>query len=198
VVTPSPPGGVVLGIDASYAGLAIVSLTRDDVAWSVCGSWTKSKGPVRLAEIEDWLISVLGAWPMIEHVVMENYSPGSKFGREKAGELGGLVKKTLYQRIPGEAGFPTLMAPSSLKLFVTGSGKSDKDQITKEVLRKWGFDAPNNDVADAYGLAKVAQAIQWGSSDCLAYEQVVLGKLTRHTEHPDHDTADRARSRGSS
>ena len=179
----------MLGVDASYAGLAIVSMSQDGVAAHVRGTFTTVKGPDRLIAIEVWLVQHLAMLPEIHHIAMENYSPGSKFGREKLGELGGLVKKTLRQHVPGDAGYPTLVVPTQVKLFVTGSGKGDKDQVTKEVLRKWGFDAPNNDVADAYGLAKVAQALQWGSSGCLVYERELLSRLTRHTEHPDHDSA---------
>lgn len=186
---PRRSSGVVLGIDASYSGFGLVSLNRDSQATSVHGVFDRVKGPDRLLQIESWLIEQLSILPPVEHICMENYAPGAKFGREKAGELGGLVKLTLRRWIAGDAGYPTLVVPMQLKVFVTGSGKGSKDQVTKEVLRKWGYNALNNDVADAYGLAKAAQALQWGADSCLAYEKALLGRLTRHTEHPDNDSA---------
>ena len=42
---------------------------------------------------------------------------------------------------------------------VTGSGTSKKEKVLLEVYKKWGFDAPTNNIADAFVLAKIGQAI---------------------------------------
>ncbi|MDH5184460.1 MAG: hypothetical protein OEX12_11285 [Gammaproteobacteria bacterium] len=46
--------------------------------------------------------------------------------------------------------------PTSLKKFITGKGNAKKDTIMMEVYKRWGYEAPDNDLADAYGLAMAA------------------------------------------
>ncbi|WP_330481350.1 hypothetical protein [Streptomyces sp. NBC_00724] len=48
------------------------------------------------------------------------------------------------------------VAPPSVKKFVTGSGRADKDKMMLAVYMRWQFEAPNHDVADAYTLARIA------------------------------------------
>lgn len=48
------------------------------------------------------------------------------------------------------------VAPPSVKKFVTGSGRADKDKMMLAVYMRWKFEAPNHDVADAYTLARIA------------------------------------------
>ncbi|MCX5318137.1 hypothetical protein [Streptomyces sp. NBC_00154] len=47
------------------------------------------------------------------------------------------------------------VAPTSVKKFVTGSGRADKDKMLLAVYMRWQFEAPNHDVADAYTLARI-------------------------------------------
>jgi crossover junction endodeoxyribonuclease RuvC len=93
--------------------------------------------------------------PIEALVAMESYAHAAKFGRELAGELGGHIKWLLWR-----AGYTVvLVPPSTLKLFVTGKGNAAKDQVMMAVLKRWGFESPNNDVADSYGLARFAQSL---------------------------------------
>lgn len=52
-----------------------------------------------------------------------------------------------------------LVAPSSLKKFITGSGKADKDQMLMAVYKNYGFESLNSDVCDAYSLAVCGMAL---------------------------------------
>lgn len=52
-----------------------------------------------------------------------------------------------------------LVAPATLKKFVTGSGRADKDIMMLEVFKRWGFSSLNSDICDAYALAKVGHAV---------------------------------------
>jgi crossover junction endodeoxyribonuclease RuvC len=49
-----------------------------------------------------------------------------------------------------------IVAPTSLKKFVTGSGKGDKDQMMMAVFKNFGFESMDNNECDAFGLAAVA------------------------------------------
>ena len=44
--------------------------------------------------------------------------------------------------------------PTTLKKFVTGSGNSPKDIMLKEVYKKWKVDYNDDDLCDAYSLAR--------------------------------------------
>jgi len=49
-----------------------------------------------------------------------------------------------------------VIAPGTLKKFVTGSGKGKKELILLKTFKKWGVEFENNNLADAYGLARMA------------------------------------------
>jgi crossover junction endodeoxyribonuclease RuvC len=52
-----------------------------------------------------------------------------------------------------------MVAPTSLKKFVTGKGNAEKDQIMMYVLKNWGIMSPEQNQADAIALSKIAEAM---------------------------------------
>lgn len=53
-----------------------------------------------------------------------------------------------------EFGWPfMIVAPSTLKKFITGSGKGDKDMMMLHVYKNYGFEALDNNENDAYALS---------------------------------------------
>lgn len=46
-----------------------------------------------------------------------------------------------------------IVQPTTLKKFITGSGKGDKDMMQMSVYKNYGFEASDNNEADAYSLA---------------------------------------------
>ena len=53
-----------------------------------------------------------------------------------------------------EFGWPfMIIAPSTLKKFITGSGKGDKDMMMMSVFKNYGFESMDNNECDAYSLA---------------------------------------------
>lgn len=106
-------------------------------------------GARRLASIIDAIESYLDSvHPVL--VAMEGYAMGvGRSGRVfDIGELGGVVKLTLFnRRIPY-----LIVPPSSLKLYVTGNGRAEKDEVMG-VLKKWfKVKFKTSDEADAFGL----------------------------------------------
>lgn len=184
-------GEAYVGIDQSYSGLAIVALHEPDVDHQefLCGFEPKKHGSgiQRLLAIEDHIYQTLDQIGPVSHVCMEGYANGAKFGREKAGELGATVKRALFEQYgPSDAGFPTIVAPTALKKFVTGRGNNvKKNEMLLAVYKRWGYETTNDNLADAYALARVAQAcheLMNGSEDYPAFQQEVVQKLTLHTE----------------
>lgn len=181
-----------VGIDQSYTGFAFVAISADGLDVSVNLQSFEAKtgsGIERLLSIYQHLFNVLTETDDVAHICMEGYSAASKFGREQAGELGAIVKLSIYDHFDrfdddyGDLRYPTIVQPTSLKKYVTGSGTAKKNTMLLAVFKKWGFEADDDNVADAYALARLARAIHTGEAD-LAYEKEVLATLHPHTEMP--------------
>lgn len=57
-----------------------------------------------------------------------------------------------------------IVAPTTLKKFVTGNGASKKDVMLIETFKRWGVTILDDNEADAYGLAQVGLALLGGNS----------------------------------
>jgi len=169
--------GVVLGIDQSYSGFALTAMAiggpPDYASWLYHSTGSGAKRVVSIREflrsIALWLETERFA---VEDAVMEGYAPGAKFGRELAGELGGMVKVWLWDMWSIE---PYLVAPMSLKKYVTGKGtKVQKNQMLLYTYKKWGAEFHDDNLCDSYGLARLGS----GRHE-LAYEAEIFSKLKR-------------------
>jgi len=49
-----------------------------------------------------------------------------------------------------------IIAPGTLKKFVTGTGVAKKELMLLKTYKKWGAEFDNNNLCDAYGLARMA------------------------------------------
>lgn len=168
-----------IGIDQSYTGFAVVALNSSTLQpTDYLGKFppTKYSAPVdRLLAIEDWLDGVLHGWDP-DGVAMEGYANGAKFGREAAGELGYAVKRVL--RKSSWECIPTIVPPTSLKKFVTGSGTAKKQEMLLGVYKRWGAEYKDDNLADAYSLARIAHAIDRPDLDRTKFQDEVLHKLS--------------------
>lgn len=90
-------------------------------------------------------------------VVIEGYAYGSPFNREALAELGGIVRWTMRQQYGIT---PTVVAPTTLKRFLLGSGKGEKELMLKECFKRYHADFNDNNMCDAYVLAKIGEAMQ--------------------------------------
>jgi len=63
-----------------------------------------------------------------------------------------IIRVLLYER---NIDF-SVVPPSTLKKFVTGKGNCKKDLVLLKVFQKWGVEFSDNNLADAYSLAKFA------------------------------------------
>lgn len=135
----------IIGLDLSLTATGVAT-ARGPECWS-----PKLTGMARLQMIRELVLTVVGE-TSAELVVIEGYSPGSKFGRESAGELGGIVRLALW-----EAGVAYLdVAPTRLKKFATGKGTADKFQMLAAAIHKLGYLGHNHNEADALWLRQMA------------------------------------------
>lgn len=49
-----------------------------------------------------------------------------------------------------------VIAPGTLKKFVTGKGNSKKELMLLKTFKRWGVEFEDNNICDAYGLARMA------------------------------------------
>lgn len=152
---------IALGIDLSltHTGLAVLSDGRLHSKKSIR---SKPTGKRPINEIE-----------RIEHIsvqiaeVIDQVKPdiaaieGIAFMASKTTALAQLsalnyfVRRELMKRqIPF-----VIVAPSSLKKFVTGKGNAQKDEVMLSIFKRWGVSITDDNEADAYALAHVALAI---------------------------------------
>jgi hypothetical protein len=176
---------VYVGIDQSYSGFGITFLKAGGTHETIVKKFGPEKygpGVTRLYDIRSWLEGEIDKRgnDEFEHVCMEGYAASSKFGREKAGELGATVKMALYE---SRDAFPTIVAPTSLKKFILGKGVGGKNEILLGCYKRWSVDFRDDNAADSYGLARIAEAIHTGKTE-FAYEREVIAKLTPFTERP--------------
>lgn len=102
-------------------------------------------------EIESLVAKVKPDIAVIEGYAMRVGVGGRVFD---IGELGGTVKLYLW----GQRVDIIVVPPRSLKLFVTGKGNADKDEMMRELARHRGRLFNNSDEADAYGLLLCGEA----------------------------------------
>jgi len=147
--------GVFVGLDLSLTGTGVVVL--DNECSVLCAETLKNKlrGMERLAYLREEIHSVVRKYPSAVYCI-EGYAMGSRSGQAfSIGELGGVIKLLLHT----ENIIPHLVPPTRLKKFIVGGGRAEKDMILMKVFQRWGWEAKDNNQADAYGLARIAYGL---------------------------------------
>jgi crossover junction endodeoxyribonuclease RuvC len=79
-----------------------------------------------------------------------------------------------------DCGVPfVIVAPTSLKKFVTGNGGSKKDVMLIEVYKRWGETLLDDNICDAYSLARVGEAFIRPDEQIPAFQRDVLALLEK-------------------
>ena len=142
----------VLGLDLSLSKTGIAIINDSEHYIDVIES--EKRGPGRLVEIRDEIVKQIHRLgPGL--AVLEGYAYGCQFGREQAGELGGIVRVLLHEMKVTTI----IVSPLSVKKYATGSAKGDKAQVMKSVYKKWGLDLNDNNECDAYAIARIGHDI---------------------------------------
>lgn len=168
-----------VGIDQSYSGFGIIAWSNEgwghDSALQPFPAAKYETPEQRLLAIERWLRCYLkGLGAEIGGLCMEGYAPGAKFGREMAGELGWAVKRTVYD-LYGPA---TVVAPTAVKKYATGKGSGvKKNLMLLSVFKRWDVEFNDDNLADAYVLARIAAALDGQQNDLTVFQKEVLAKL---------------------
>ncbi|MFE2539087.1 hypothetical protein [Actinacidiphila glaucinigra] len=173
---------ISIGIDQSYSGCAIVHYNATDlIATETVFDFSPKKagtGIPRLTYIYRELrahFQTIERLGQITHIAYEGYSYGSKYKREELGELGGTLKLALAAQFPFHVERRIhAVAPPTVKKYVTGSGRADKDKMLLAVYMRFEHQASCHDGADAYVLARIADALSRPEPPPLKFQQEVL------------------------
>ncbi len=142
-----------VGMDPSFNGFGIIVLDRDAniVEQKLLKSTPK-------AEIEDRLMELEKGYEFIPNIVSLHsvFLEGPAFLANgqfalQMGALHFMIRLMLKKRGVDYK----VIAPGTLKKFVTGKGNAKKDLILLKVYKKWGVEFENDNLADAYGLARM-------------------------------------------
>ena len=143
-----------VGMDPSFNGFAIVVLDKD--AEIIEQKLFESDSD---SETEDRLIQLEKEFKFVPNIVClhsvciegPSYASNGAFILQM-GALHFMIRLMLKR-----AGVSyKIVAPGTLKKFVTGDGRAKKDLMLLKVFKKWGVEFDNDNLADAYSLARMA------------------------------------------
>ena len=145
---------MILGCDPSLQGFGWVLVDQGHIVDHV--RWSHAPAPCRLTCFHDWFTQRLAAQSAPTWAVIEGYALGARNGREALGELGGVLRWTLYH-----AEIPWLIVPPpSLKLWATGSGRAAKAQMRQALRAQFAPLVLSHDEIDALALALLGEAYE--------------------------------------
>lgn len=169
-----------VGIDASLTGYGMVAFYPGTGVAVTRLIKTKADGDfyaVRLAEIVDSVTQFLTDLrdnTDLRLIAMERaaYDASGAFTGGLVHAATALALLQVFGPTDNRCRMP-LVAGNTLKKFVTGKGVGKKQLMVKFVYQKWGFDTNDDNLADAYGLARLASALLFGAEhkyerDCIA------------------------------
>ncbi len=148
----------IMGIDPSLTGCGLVLISGGQlkVAQTV-GTSAKDLRGMRLEQISEGVAKFIESY-MPDFVAMEGYSFGSKFNREEMGEVGGVIKLTLWA-----ASIEPIIWPNySWKQAVLGKGKgkTKKEDLKLPVFQKFGVDLADMNQVEAFCVAMAEHLAQ--------------------------------------
>lgn len=136
----------IMGLDLSLksSGLSILDEYGRDTT-SAFQTSTKLSTERRIALIKEFVLSSLDG---VKDVFIEGYAfHGSSLA--VLAELSGVIKNAM---LTGGINFYTV-APTTVKKYITGSGKADKDVMRLAVYKRFGKEFKTTDECDAYAIA---------------------------------------------
>lgn len=154
-----------IGIDLSLTGTGVVVLTNGKVVEKLIKSKpTKNKTYTeeieRILNIKKQIISVIEEHEP-ELVLIEGmaFMARNTTALVQLAGLNYLIREYLFQyNIPF-----AIVAPTSLKKFITGNGAAKKDVMLMEIYKKYDIAFVDDNIADGFALAKIGECVM---NDC--------------------------------
>lgn len=154
LVSPNEIPSSVLALPLSYPMMRAQTAGGHVVAFCIVPTEGASMLQ-RWCEIAD---VVLMAAHLAHSICIEGYSFGSHMAHGRAiAEIGGIVRYVLGRHRIAYRDIP----PTSLKKFISNAGNAKKDQMLLQTYKRYGVEFSDDNMCDAYGLAKIGEAIRW-------------------------------------
>lgn len=105
--------------------------------------------------------------------IIEGYGFAAKGRVFDLAEVGGIVKKTLTNsKCPY-----IVITPGQLKKYATGIGNANKEQVRTGIIMNWNTYIENNNVCDAYVLARIGRAFIGQDVNLSNYQKDIIKDL---------------------
>jgi Holliday junction resolvasome RuvABC endonuclease subunit len=144
---------IYLGIDPSLTGSGLVLINEDYSILDMIKFSTPAMGVERLFHLQNKLLEVLNKYTTIRQICVEGPALRETGKIFDLGQWAGIIYLELYKR---SLDF-TVVAPMQLKKYVSAIGKNQGKQIViLDVFKNFGEEIRDNDLADAYVLARIA------------------------------------------
>jgi len=145
---------IFVGIDHSFTGTGVILLDKDGeiLEQKLIKSNPKQTIEERLIDLREQL-SFIPVIVNLKRVCIEGPSYGSN-GQFilQMGALHFIIRILLFEHNVDYE----IITPGALKKFVTGKGNAKKELMLLKVYKKWGVEFSDNNMSDAYGLARMA------------------------------------------
>lgn len=168
----------VAGIDLSFTDTGVVIFDPEGVSLAAKSikSSKAERGILRIRNIMFRVREILA-----EHlddsrtlIVEEEYGRSGNMQLE-FGMLHGVMDSEWF-----DMGHPVIKVnPTTFKCFVCGSS-AEKDMIRLDIHKRWGYEHPNNNVLDAYGMAQLGRVLLGQVQPRNKYEAGVIQKVIKH------------------
>jgi len=171
---------LIVGIDPSLTSTGIVVLRGGEVELAETIKTKSNYSLIHRVSVIYRAITNIVEGLTTDLIVIEGFSYGSK-GRAvfDIAYLGWRIREEL-ERLRVQNGIPWLdVPPAQLKKFATGKGTANKEVIMQQVYKRWGVEASDNNVADAFVLAQIGQACLGHTERLTAFQIGVIEALRK-------------------
>jgi Holliday junction resolvasome RuvABC endonuclease subunit len=168
---------IILGLDLSLAGTGLCVAQNGSGEGkgllATINTTAKTRTEDRLMTIRRTIAQACNG---IDAAIIEGLSYGSVGGAQaERSALHWMVRVDLYQ-----LGVPyVVVTPMTLKKFVCGTAKAEKAMMMREVFRRWGVEAANDNEADAAALAHLGMVYYGQAEHQTVAQQEVVFKLKK-------------------
>jgi crossover junction endodeoxyribonuclease RuvC len=143
-----------VGVDPSFNGFAIVVLDKDATIIEQKLLTTETE-----KEVEERIVDLENGFKFIPDIIClhsvfvegPSYSSNGAF-QLQMGALHFFLRVFLFKHKLNYK----IITPGTLKKFVADTGNAKKELMLLNVYKKWGVEFKDNNLADAYGLARMA------------------------------------------
>lgn len=144
---------IFVGLDPSFNGTGIIILdSYGEIIEQILHKAKEGETEERLLDIEK-KIKIIPTIPRLESVYIEgpSYSSSGAFVLQM-GALHFLIRLIFLKKKINYK----IIAPGTLKKYVAGTGVAKKELMLLKTYKKWGVEFNDNNLCDAYGLARMA------------------------------------------